>query len=253
MKFNYLDCLMFFWHNNWKSLFQITEYSPKERACIMKTKLLFSVLFLFLATEGFSRNGKSSLHIEFSQENYFTYIFQVGNQSYRTDGTLFIDDLQAGFHLVQIFQLQGRNRKLVYNGGVNLAFKAITFANFRSGNFFVTQVVPDFDEEIIYLPILTSSMNDAPFNRFKQSIEEEWFDSGRVEALQMALQFNYFDAYQIRVLMDILSFDSSKLQFAKIAFARVVDPENYYLVCEGLTFSSSKRELNAYINSQLVY
>ncbi|PKP24980.1 MAG: hypothetical protein CVU03_09915 [Bacteroidetes bacterium HGW-Bacteroidetes-2] len=32
--------------------------------------------------------------------------------------------------------------------------------------------------------------------------------------------------------MDVLSFDSSKLEFAKLAFAKVVDPENYYLVCE---------------------
>ncbi|NCT18907.1 MAG: DUF4476 domain-containing protein [Flavobacteriia bacterium] len=54
-------------------------------------------------------------------------------------------------------------------------------------------------------------------------------------------------------MMDILSFDFSKLQFAKLAFTRVVDPENYYLVREGLVFSSSKREVNADINSQLVY
>ncbi|PIX09510.1 MAG: hypothetical protein COZ75_06370, partial [Flavobacteriaceae bacterium CG_4_8_14_3_um_filter_34_10] len=69
----------------------------------MKTKVLFSVLFL--ASEGFSRNGRASVHIEFSQGNYFTYIFYVGNLSYRAD-------LRAGLHPAQIFQLQGRNRKL---------------------------------------------------------------------------------------------------------------------------------------------
>jgi len=124
----------------------------------MKTKVLFSVLFL--ASEGFSRNGRASVHIEFSQGNYFTYIFYVGNLSYRAD-------LRAGLHPAQIFQLQGRNRKLVYSGGVNLAFKATTFAIFRSGNFFVTEVIPYYEEEIITIPVLTNSMNDAQFNRFK--------------------------------------------------------------------------------------
>ncbi|PKP24979.1 MAG: hypothetical protein CVU03_09910 [Bacteroidetes bacterium HGW-Bacteroidetes-2] len=53
--------------------------------------------FLFLASKGFSRNGKSILQVEIFQVIFFTYIFQEGNQSYRANGNLIMDELQVNF------------------------------------------------------------------------------------------------------------------------------------------------------------
>lgn len=219
----------------------------------MKTNLLFSVLFVLLYAEGYSRHGKSNLQVEFQRGDFNSYIVQIGNQSFRADRTLWIENLTAGFQPVEVYMLQGRNRKLVYSGGVNLAPKATTITNFRRGSLVVTSVIPQLPEVIVHIPDNYVSMNAHQFNQFKYSINEEWFDSGRMDILKMTLRFNFFDSYQIKELMHLLSFESSKLEFAKLAFEKVVDPENYYMVVQGLTFSSSKRELTQHISSQLAY
>ncbi len=219
----------------------------------MKTNLLFSVLFVLLYAEGFSKSGKSNLQVEFQRGDFNSYIVQIGNQSFRADRTLWIENLTAGFQPVDIYMLQGRNRKLVYSGGVNLARKATTVTKFSRGSLFVTSVIPLLPEVIVETPDSYVSMNAHQFNYFKNSLNEEWFDSSRMDVLRMTMRFNFFNSYQIKELMHLLSFESSKLEFAKLAFEKVVDPENYYIVVQGLTFSSSKRELTQYISSQLAY
>lgn len=211
------------------------------------------MLFVLLYTEGYSRHGKSNLRVEFQRGDFNSYIIHIGNQSYRADRTLWIENLTAGYHPVEIYHLQGRNRKLVYSGGVNLAPKATTVTNFRRGSLFVTSVISQFPEVIVDNPSNYVSMNSHQFNQFKYSINEEWFDSSRMDIIKMTLRFNFFDSYQIKELMHLLSFESSKLEFAKLAFEKVIDPENYYMVVQSLTFSSSKRELTQYVNQQLVY
>ena len=44
--------------------------------------------------------------------------------------------------------------------------------------------------------------------------------------------------------MDVWSFDSNHLKFAKKAYERTADPQNYFLVVKRLSYSSSKKELN---------
>lgn len=216
---------------------------------IMKAKLFLSVFFLFLVYEGFGKDRSASLQIDFFQNNYSNYVFELGNQSFRVNGTLNLENLQSGFYPVAIYELQGRNKRVVYSGGINLASEATTFAFYKNRKFQVAEVIPYYVETI---PIV-ETMNSQDFFRFKQSVSDEWFDSSRLELMEMNLQFHHFTSYQISQLMDELSFDSSKLQFAKAAFSQVVDPENYYMVREKLDFSSSKTELTRYINQVVAY
>ncbi|MBA3985112.1 MAG: DUF4476 domain-containing protein [Flavobacteriales bacterium] len=219
----------------------------------MKTNLLFSMLFDLLYAEGYSRHSKSNLQIEFQKGDFEYYILHIGNQSYRPDRTLWIENLSEGFNPLEIYHLQGRNRKLVYSGGVILAPKATTVTNFRRGSLFVTSVIPQFPEVIVDYPTNYVSMNYHQFNQFKYFINKERFDLSRMDIIKMSLRFNFFSSSQIKELMHLLSFESSKLEFAKLAFEKVIDPENYYMVVQSLTFSSSKRELTQYVNQQLVY
>jgi len=216
---------------------------------IMKAKLFLSVFFLFLVYQGFSRDRSASLQIDFLQNNYSTFVFELGKESFRVNDTLNLENLQSGFYPVAIYELQGRNKRMVYSGGINLASDATTFAYYKNRRFQVTEVIPYYVET---LPVV-AAMNSNEFYRFKQSVSDEWFDSSRLELMEMNLRFHYFNSSQISQLMDELSFDSSKLQFAKAAFAQVVDPENYFLVREKLGFSSSKTELTRYINQVVAY
>lgn len=221
------------WHINW-----LGEINSKSFD--MKTNLFFYAMLLFLPLGVFGHYDNAHLEIEF--ENYNSYFVQIGNEEFSTNGTsISIENLNRGFYPVRIYEFRHRKKYLIYSGGVNLAEASWTYSIFYRGNLIVTEVIP-------FLPTVYV-MNDAEFNRFLFSVREENFDSSRLEMMEMQLNYQFFTSFQIAQIMDEFSFESNKLDFAKMAFGRTVDPENYYRVSEKFTFSSSKKELKEYIMS----
>ncbi len=51
---------------------------------------------------------------------------------------------------------------------------------------------------------------------------------------------------EVKDICMIFSFEESKLDFAKFAYTRCTDRNNYFKVTEVFSFSSSTEELNAY-------
>jgi hypothetical protein len=49
--------------------------------------------------------------------------------------------------------------------------------------------------------------------------------------------------------MGLFSFEDSKLEWAEYAYGKTTDPNNYYQLNDGFTFSSSVDSLNEYIES----
>ncbi len=213
----------------------------------MKLKLLISTLFLFVLHFGHSQQRDASLQVEF-ENSRASFTFQIGELDFQVDrNILFVEGLPSGFHEVLIFEIKRNRRVLVYRGGINLARNATTFSFFRNRNFEVYAIEPHFvdDPVIVEVPVISNEM----FNQLKSTVQNESFDSGRLELLESTLRNNNFTSHQIKELLHLLSFDSGRLQFAKSAYTQVVDPENYFVVNEALSYSSSKSELLKYINS----
>ena len=204
----------------------------------MKTNLFFYVALFFFPISVLAHYDDAHLEIEF--ENYNSYFVQIGNEEFSTNGTsISIENLNSGFYPVRIFEIRNRRKYLVYSGGVNLAAASMTYSYFHRGNLTVTEVIPFYPSVQV--------MNDAEFNRFLFSLHEENFDSSRLEMMEMQLNYQFFTSFQIAQIIDEFTFESNKLDFAKMAFGRTVDPQNYYAVSEKFTFSSSKKELKEYI------
>jgi hypothetical protein len=204
----------------------------------MKAFFTFVLVLVFYLFGAFVQAMPSQLQIEFDRN--LDYIVHVGNLEFKSNGSpLLIDHLRNGFHPVNIFKQERRNRKLLYSGGVNLAENSITYAVFKRSNLVVEEVVNFLPEVVV--------MTDATFQYFKKTVENESFSSNKMELLENQLNLHYFTAIQIAELVEILSFDSDQLKFAKMAYERTADPQNYFLVVEKLKFSSSKKELNQHI------
>lgn len=90
-------------------------------------------------------------------------------------------------------------------------------------------------------------MNAAQFGQLKAAIDNGNFESTRLNILKQALPYNYFTTAQVRELMDLFWFESSKLEVAKLAYSKTVDQQNYYAVNNSFSFSSSVHELGEYI------
>ena len=94
------------------------------------------------------------------------------------------------------------------------------------------------------------AMNHFDFDQLKQSLGNIWFESTKLEVLKNAIRYNYFNTFQVVELMNLFTFESSKLVIAESMYAQTIDKQNYYRLSNDFTFSSSIDELNQYIASR---
>lgn len=90
-------------------------------------------------------------------------------------------------------------------------------------------------------------MDPNRFNQLIRMLGNEHFDDVRLSIARQAIASNDLTSNQVSAIMNKFTFESAKLKFAKLAYNRTVDRENYFIVNNQFTFSSSVSELNNYI------
>lgn len=94
-----------------------------------------------------------------------------------------------------------------------------------------------------YLP-----MSPEDFASAKASISSKSFEDSKLTLAKQIAASNHLTSKQVKEIMQLFSFEDSKLDFAKFAYKYVYDPNNYYIVNDAFKFSSSIDELNEFIN-----
>ena len=82
------------------------------------------------------------------------------------------------------------------------------------------------------------------------AIDEESFDDGKIIVAKQATSKKCLTVDQIKQIMEEFSFSKNKLSFAKYAYKRCYNPDDYYQVNGAFDFSSEKEELNEFISEQ---
>ena len=82
------------------------------------------------------------------------------------------------------------------------------------------------------------------------AIDEESFDDGKIIVAKQATSKKCLTVDQIKQIMEEFSFSKNKLSFAKYAYKRCYNPDDYYQVNSAFDFSSEKEELNEFISEQ---
>ena len=102
-------------------------------------------------------------------------------------------------------------------------------------------------EPIVCAPVVIGMHPDV-FASALRSIDLATFDSDQIRVAKQVISRNGASSQQIAQIMDVLSFESSRLEIAKFGWEFVGDPNNYHVVNDVFWFSSSIRELDRYIN-----
>ena len=106
---------------------------------------------------------------------------------------------------------------------------------------------------IVYVPGYTGQigclmpMDAGSFAQAKQSIKSKSFEDDRLKIAKQILNNNCVTTNQVKELMDVMTFENSKLELAKYCWGYTYDVKNYYLVNDAFTFSSSIDDLNDYM------
>jgi len=93
-----------------------------------------------------------------------------------------------------------------------------------------------------------SAMTDAGFNDLVTSIKAKSFEDAKVKVAKQAVSSNCVNTSQVRKLMDLFSFEETKLDITKYCYGYTIDKNNYFKVNDGFTFDSSVDNLNDYIS-----
>lgn len=85
------------------------------------------------------------------------------------------------------------------------------------------------------------------FQGLHRNMQNAFFDNERLEIAKIAIASNGVNTNQVIDLMARLTFDKNRLELAKFAYDYVINPEEYFLVIESLSFYSNRRALSDYI------
>lgn len=94
------------------------------------------------------------------------------------------------------------------------------------------------------------AMNNRDFEEVRNTLKNEGFDETRLDLAKQIASTNCLNTMQISTICKLFSFEGSKLEFAKYAYDHCTEPRNYFKVNNVFSFSSSKTELNHYIQGR---
>lgn len=192
------------------------------------------------------------------------------------DGQLFpnpvkhfsLASIQPGMHRVELFtevrQGYQMTRQRIYAGDIQIDPGALVTAVVdQMGRFYVKSVkylpaytTPIYEPYPVYpqVPAYPTCAKPAPmpmqapaFTQLLTVMDNQWFESGKLQVAQQALATNYFTTAQVVDMMERFWFEETKLELAKQAYDRVLDPQVYFMVNDVFWFSSSVDELNQFL------
>ncbi|QLH44425.1 MAG: DUF4476 domain-containing protein [Bacteroidota bacterium] len=96
----------------------------------------------------------------------------------------------------------------------------------------------------------TGVMSTGRFQSLIDRIRKASFETSKVSTANTGIRNNKITVQQLIGILGEFSFESTKLEFAKSAYAKIADQRNFYLVNDVFTFQSSKDEINDFIQRQ---
>lgn len=93
-------------------------------------------------------------------------------------------------------------------------------------------------------------MGSSDFEKAKASVKSKSFEDSKLTVAKQIMNSNCLSSAQVKEIMALFSFEETKLDWAKFAYRKTTDPNNYYQLNDGFTFETSITELDNYIKSQ---
>jgi hypothetical protein len=235
-------------------------------------KALLIIALLFTSARIYASHAGSELHIRMFDNSWFTVT--IDHQRFIEPVTRFhLDHVAPGTRHITITKVSRRNG----NGGYAPIRHLIVFSDYvdipaasdvramidRAYRFKINKVEPlyasatnapypgcNMPPVVMGCSMIPMSfqMEDHSFNGLLGTLRNMHFESSRMAVVKNAIASNHFSSRQVAELMGHMTFDSSRLELAKMAYSKTIDKENYWVVYDLFTFESSIVELNQYIN-----
>lgn len=221
-----------------------------------KALLTLYVLFRILLVEGTHLN--SELVLKTQHGAYFTSA--LNNNYYNNPvQTLHLSQIEPGRHSLRINEVRFNSwmnnwyDHLLFNGFIDIpASTRITAMIDNYGRLVITNMIallppaPVVHYQYSASPFHYGYLSPDAFENLKNVVRNQSFDSSKLKIAKQAIAANNIRAEQVLQLMDLLTFESYKLDLAKFAYQYTIDRHNYFMLYDGFTFQSSINQLGAF-------
>jgi hypothetical protein len=222
-------------------------------------KLIYTIAISLLAFSAGAYHQLSDLRLKVHGNTLFTVALDGRHYPY-ADTRYEVRDILTGQHFLEVFRVGGHyGSTVLFAGYIQIPASSVVNARIdRYGRFVINHIAPKYMAPVVYQPAPVCApvsapafypMSDYDFGLLRESIRSKSFDSTRLQVAKQALDSRRLTSHQVRDLMDLMWFESTKLDLAKFSYHRVVDKERFYLVNDAFSFSSSIDELDQFIRS----
>lgn len=248
-------------------------------------KTIFSIIVIALIALDSYGKAFSALNLKMFNNGKFSV--SLNNQPPSHPSAIFsLKKIKPGYHKLYVFRIVNCPynyypiKEELYNGWIYIPPKSVVYAHLnRHNKIDIVKIEPyfchpagggcawgcnnDYDNEwgsydngwdynnTGYDPALMIppyvGMPPQNFARLKTIIENQSFESSKLQIAKQAVASNYLSSAQIAEILMLFDFETTKLEFAKLAYHKAADKQNYYLVNDAFAFESSIAELNKYI------
>jgi hypothetical protein len=98
-------------------------------------------------------------------------------------------------------------------------------------------------------PAPCAMMDARNFESARSSIQSKSFEDSKLTLAKQIAKNNCLSAAQVKSIMQLFSFEETRLDFAKYAYGFCYEPNNYYQVNDAFDFETSIEDLDKYIGS----
>jgi hypothetical protein len=86
-------------------------------------------------------------------------------------------------------------------------------------------------------------VSETDFQTMAQRVSAATYADDQLALVKQLATSNWFSVAQVVALMKTCTYEDTRVEIAVSLYPRIVDPQNWYLVNDGFTYSSSKQSL----------
>lgn len=235
----------------------------------MKKLVTFLAIGIAISSFAYPKHHNSGLSLKLYDNGLFTVMLDNKYMNVPS-ANFFLNNLKPGTHRLKVIKhypsFYGSHfpPKVIFNGFIMIPAKSNVFAMINLYNQYEVYSIikdepwadDDTDDSYYYentscenlMPAPPACMNHGYFQQLKYSIANTAFESDKLKIAEQGISANGVSAQQVLELMELLTFESNKVKLAKFAYPYTFDKQNYFVVNNGFTYSSSIRELNKFVS-----
>jgi hypothetical protein len=179
--------------------------------------------------------------------------------------TVDFNSVEPGYHYLIVYKSEPLKvghgyhhkkftEKIVYNGYIQIPAASLVSGTTDNNDRLAIAIQPlhadHFYNNTHYNSVYTqvpACMSPVDFAELKNVIANRPFDSSKLQVAKQAIAANLVSSAQLAELMNMLSFESGKLELAEAGYTNVIDKQNFFVVNNAFTFESSIDELQRFI------